>query len=269
MIKTFKTVIFLIILAASLSSCSGTKSIVTPATDHQVAVDGTLTGWDLEKSVLDRSEVIDYYATHDNEYIYLYIDVKSPAQNNAMRNSGLIIYISSNKDSRKKTGIAFPAGSFNLLREDPNKYNSMLNDREWLQNPRNLQILELLESEIFDRIMIVEESRAGKDYGFINKDQLQIDGIQIAAGEGRRLMSVEMRVPVDESSFFNLEGNRVWLGFEIDPPDIRINQEDPATANQRDRYGQRRRISEQAGNQMNFRRQMGEYEEWFLLNLTN
>jgi len=263
-----KTVPFLIFLASALSACSGQKAIVTPATDHQKSVDGNLTGWNLEQSIVEQTDAADYYATHDNEYLYILVDVKSPAHNNAISKSGLIIYMSSNEDERKKTGITFPSGSFNLLRENPGTYNSFLNDREWLQDPQNRELLESLETEIFDRIMIVEESAAGRDYGFLNKDQLQIDGIKVAKENSRRLMSIEMRVPVNENSFFNLDGETIWLGFEVDPPKIRLEQQDQGVANQRQQFGNRRGSNQQASRQMNYRRQMGEYEEWYLLRLT-
>jgi len=267
--KSIKSALFLI-SSFYLIACSGSKTVTTPATDQSPTVDGNLTGWNLEQTEVDRSDEINYYATHDNEFLYLYIDVKSLAINSAMRQSGFIIYLSSNEENRKRVGIAIPSGSFNLLREDPSAYHSFLTDQEWRQNSRNMELIQGLEEEIFDRIMVVERmGSSDRNHGFINKDQLLIDGIEIAVQEGRRLMGIEMRVPLNDASLFNLEGNKVWLGFEIDPPNIRV-QEDQTSMNQNQRYGGQRRVSQQRGSRHgNIRQRMGQYEKWYHLNLSN
>lgn len=266
----FKTALCLI-LSTFIIACSGSRTITTPLTDRNHTVDGTLAGWDVEQSVVERTDAINYYATHDNEFLYLYADVKSPAQNNAMRQSGYIIYISDNQENPKKVGIAFPSGTFNLLRENPAAYNSFLNDQEWFQNPENNEILENLDDEIFDRIMIVEQTDNGEQsHGFINKDQLQIDGIDIAVDEGRRLMGIEMRVPLNQSSLYNLDGSNIWIGFEINPPNFKI-QNNEASTTQQQRYGGQGRQSRQCSvsTRANMRRQLGQYEQWYQLNLSN
>lgn len=260
----------LVIVSFLIISCSGSRTVTTPATDRSLSVDGNLTGWNLEQSVVEQTDAVNYYATHDNEFLYLYIDVRSPAKNNAIRQSGFIIYLSSSEEHRKQVGIAFPSGSFNLLREDPGAYNSFLNDQEWRENPRNIELLQNFEEEIFDRIMIVERNGSSeRNHGFINKDQLMIDGIEIAAEDGRRLMGIEMRVPLNEASLYNLNGNKIWLGFEIDPPNIRM-QDDQSSMNQQQQYGGQRRVSQNRGNrQGNLRQRMGQYERWYQLNLSN
>ena len=47
----------------------------------------------MQESLIERTDIADYYATHDNEFLYLFIDVKSPGHNQAMKQSGFI-YIS-------------------------------------------------------------------------------------------------------------------------------------------------------------------------------
>lgn len=266
--NTLQTTVALI-LSIAFVACSGSRTVTTPVTDRALTIDGNLSGWNLEHSIVERSDAVNYYAAHDNEFLYLYVDVRSPAKNNAIRQSGLIIYLSSDEDNRKQVGLAFPSGTFNLLREDPGAYNSFLNDPEWGQNPQNRERLQNLEEEIFDRIMIVERTGGSeRNHGFINKDQLLIDGIEVATAEGRRLMGLEMRVPLNESSLFNLEGGNIWLGFEIDPPNIRLQDDQSSMNQQQQRYGNQRRPTQNRGSrQASLRQQMGQYEQWYQLNL--
>jgi hypothetical protein len=266
--NTFHTSIFLF-LSLLFVACSGSRTVTTPVTDRPLTIDGNLSGWNLEQSQVERTDAVTYYATHDNEFLYLYVDVRSPGMNNAIRQSGLIIYLSSDENNRKQVGLAFPSGTFNLLREDPGAYRSFLNDPEWGHDPQNRERLQTLEEEIFDRIMIVERTGGSdRNHGFINKDQLVIDGIEVAAAEGRRLMGLEMRVPLNESSLFNLEGDNIWLGFEVDPPNIRLQDDQSSMNQQQQRYGNQRRVSQSRGNrQASLRQQMGQYEQWYQLNL--
>jgi len=109
----------ILVLSLFIVACSGSRTITTPATDRTLTIDGNLSGWDLQHSLIERTDAVSYYATHDNEFLYLYIDVRSPARNNAIRQSGLIIYLSSDEGNRKQVGLAFPSGTFNLLRKTP------------------------------------------------------------------------------------------------------------------------------------------------------
>jgi hypothetical protein len=259
----------LALIAIFYSGCSGTKTISTPQTTQSPEIDGNISGWNMQESVIERTDLADYYATHDNDFLYLYIDVKSLAHNHAMKQSGLIIYISSSEENRNRIGLAFPSGTFNLLRENPVVYESFITDQEWFQQPQNLDRLESLETQIFDRVMVVEQTGSDTNYGFVDKERLQVDGIEISTGDNRRLMSIEMRVPLNSSSIYNLKGNNLWLGFEIDPPNFRIQSNDNNASRQQG-YGSRRGRMSQGTNtsRMNLRQRMGQYERWYNINLS-
>jgi hypothetical protein len=184
-----------------------------------------------------------------------------------MKQSGFIIYISGSEEYRNRIGLAFPSGTFNLLRENPVVYDSFISDQEWFQQPQNMDRLEALESEIFDRVMVVEQIESDTNYGFIDKERLQVDGIEISTGNNRRLMTIEMRIPLNSSSIYNLNSNQLWLGFEIDPPNFRIQNNDNTTAGQQ-RYGRGRMAQGSNTSRMNLRQRMGQYERWYNINLS-
>ncbi|MFO7846393.1 MAG: hypothetical protein R6V27_07520 [Balneolaceae bacterium] len=269
MMYYIKNLFLLSLFLILMSGCSGSKTVVTPYSENGPEIDGNLTGWNLESSLIERTDVANYYASFDEEYLYLYIDIRSLAHNQAIRQSGLIIYLSSSEENRKEKGIAYPSGTFNLLRENPGTYQSLLNDSEWLQQPQNRQTLEQLEDDIFDRVMIVEESGSDRNHGFIDKDRLQIDGIQIASGNDSRLMSIEMRIPINNQSVYNLSGDRnIWLGFEVSPPNFRIQNDNNSNSASQRGYEQNQGRTQPSNNQRSeIRRRMGQYEEWYNLSL--
>lgn len=268
MITHLRNFSLLALTAILLIGCSGTKTISTPQTTQSPAIDGNISDWNMQESLIERSTIADYYATHDDEFLYLYVDVKSLGHNQAMKQSGFIIYINSSEENRNQIGLAFPSGSFNLLRENPVVFEAFTTDQEWLQDPQNQEKLESLESQIFERVMIVERIGSDTNYGFVDKERLQIDGIEIASGENRRLMSIEMRVPLNSSSIYSLNGDQFWLGFEIDPPDFRIQNNDNTSTRQQG-YGRGRRSQGSSMTRMNMRQRLGQYEQWYQIDLSS
>jgi len=270
MITHFRILSILLLSILVSASCSSTKTINTPETTVSLEIDGNISDWNMQESIIERTDNADYYATHDNEFLYLYIDVKSPGHNQAMRQSGFIIYLNSgSEDDRNRIGLAFPSGSFNLLRENPVIYESFTTDQEWFQQPQNRERLETLESEIFNRVMVVERIETDTNYGFLEKEILQVDGIKIETGDNRRLMSIEMQIPLNSSSIYNLNGDEFWLGFEIDPPNFRM-QDNNNTGSTRQGYGRRGGMSQGSNmSRMNIRQRMGQFERWYYINLAD
>lgn len=252
-----------------LTGCSSTKTVSTPQTADSPEIDGNISDWNMQETLLERTEIADYYSSHDNEFLYLYVDVKSPGHNQAMRQSGFTIYLNSgSEDDRNQIGLAFPSGTFNLLRENPMVYDSFTSDDDWFQQPQNRERLEALEPEIFNRVMIVERMGSETNYGFLEKERLQVDGIEIATADNRRLMTIEMRVPLNSSSIYSLSGNEFWLGFEIDPPNFRI-QNDNNTGVSRQGYGRRGSMYQgSTPSRTNLRQRMGAFERWYRINLS-
>ncbi|WP_340106906.1 hypothetical protein [Rhodohalobacter sp. 8-1] len=269
MITHLRNISVLTLITILLTGCSGTKTISTPQAVQPPEIDGNISDWDMQKSMIDRSDVADYYATYDEEFIYLYIDVKSPGHSQAMKQSGFIIYINSSEENRDQIGLAFPSGTFNLLRENPAEYEAFTTDQEWFQEPQNRERLESLESQIFDRVMIVERMGPDTNYGFVDKERLQIDGIEMSSGENRRLISIEMRVPLNSSSIYSLNGDQFWLGFEIDPPNFRIqNNDNTSSRRQQQGYGRGRATQGSSMTRMNMRQRMGQYRQWYHVDLS-
>lgn len=260
----------LLVTAFIITGCTGTDMVSLSHSDQELSVDGELSDWSLSESLIDESDTINYYATRTDNFLYLYIDVRGLGMNNAMRQSGFIIYLSNDEERKKRVGIGYPTGTFNLLRDNPAEYQSFLRDTDWANDPGNRRMLEEFESEIFDRPMIVERSVPGDDpqYGFVSKDRLEVDGLEITANADRRLTGIEMRIPLDGAPLYEITGDKdIWVGFEIAPPDFRISSDYDST--QRNQYGSNRGRMNQGQNRnksrQNLRRQLGQYEQWFIL----
>lgn len=233
--------------------------------NEALPVDGALTGWTTESTLINSSEDINYYAyLHDN-ILYLFVDVRSPRLDSAIRQSGLIVYLSNSKENRKRVGIGYPVGSFNLLRESPSAFNDFTTDIEWTRKPENVELLRSLLNQIYSRVMIVEryDGQSNAEYGFVEKHLVEIDGIEIATDQERRLTTLEMKIPLDGSTLYNVEKGDIWIGFTLEPPIFRYRNTDTMMDDRQSRgmYGQRNR---------NMQRQISQprlmsRDDWFLL----
>lgn len=266
------TIVFFLFVCFSFYACSSSKVITPNKSDEELTVDGNLSDWSLGNSLLEESESVNYYVTHTDNFLYLYVDVRSPAMNNAMKQSGFTVYLSNSEGERKKAGILYPTGTYNLLRSsNPAEYQTFLRDPEWAQKQSNSKLLQDLEEDVFEQPMVVEryDDSSNAQRGFVSMDQLEVDGIQLSIDQDRRLIGLEMKVPLNSSSVFNInDEDNIWLGLEIDPPNFRVSSEyDSTSRNSQQRMGGQTQQRNQGNQRANIRRSMGQYEKWFKLNL--
>lgn len=247
-------------------SCSGPEQLAVYQEDQGIEVDGNLTNWNTDETLLKSASDVDYYATTYGNNLYLFIDVKGLIKHSGILKSGLIVYLSSSEENRRRTGISYPPGSYNLLREYPNSFESFTTDAEWSRKPENMEMLENLQKDMYSSVMIVERPSGTNrpEYGFIDKTQLEVDGIEIAVNEERRYISIEMKIPLGETPLFNLAKDKLWLGFSIEPPEFNFRQESSAVS-RRDSYADRSR--REANMRYAISRNLGQGEDWFIINV--
>jgi hypothetical protein len=263
---TFRSVFLLIFVFMFAAACGSTNNFTSTPLESDLEIDGSLSDWNTSSSLIESREDINFYATHDDDFLYLFIDVRGPFKDRAIRQSGMIVYLSDDDDLRKEIGIGIPPGSFNMLRENPGQYSAFLRENDWMSKPENQENISRLNEEQFNRIMIVERpgGRSEADYGFVTMSQLEVDGMRAAVDQSGRYLGIEMKIPRDGSSLYRFSGNRIWLGFAIETPNFRIqNESNYSAASQRDPYSTRQRQPQRH----NISRGLGEFERWYKLEL--
>ncbi len=265
---THRSISALVFLFFLFSGCGSTNTFTPHQQSSPLSIDGSLSDWDTNRTLFESRSEANYYASFDDDFIYLFVDIKSPYKDRAIRQSGFIIYLSDNEDQRKRIGVGFPAGSFNLLRENPGAFSSMIRDNEWFSKPENRETLERLSENLFSRVMIVErhDGSSNPEYGFVEKSQLEVDGIEIVANTDSRNLSIEMKIPRNGSSIFEFSEQRLWLGFAIEPPNFRRQNESSYSTsnNNRDMHGTR----QQRAPRQNMTRAFGAMERWYKLDMS-
>jgi hypothetical protein len=268
MASTIKHFTLLITLSTLIGACGSTSQFTPQPVSQEIQIDGNLSDWNTSEAIFESREQANYYAAYDEEFLYLFIEVRSPQKDMAIRRSGLTVYLSDDRDNRKQVGVGFPPGTFNMLREYPNAFREFTRDGEWMSKPANRELMESMNEELFSRVMIVErpDGSSNPSYGFIDPSQLEVDGMQIAINQDSRYIGLEMRIPRDGSSIYRFSEEQVWVGFAIEPPDFRIrdNSDYSATTNRRDAYGNRSRQRSQP--RQNISRNLGSMERWYKIN---
>jgi hypothetical protein len=262
----FQSLLFLPFLILVIS-CGSTKEFSPAQLDSTLTIDGNLSDWSTSQTLFDDREQANYYSAYDDDFLYLFVDVRSALKDASIRRSGFTVYLSDDESTRKSIGVSFPPGTFNMLREFPGAFDSFTRESDWLSKPENQELMENLNEDLFERVMIIQRSDGQGDasYGFVDVSQLEVDGMEIAINKDSRTIGLEMKIPRDGSSIYGFSGNSVWLGFAIEPPDFRIqnNSEYSAASSQRDRYGNRQRPRQST--RPNIARNLGQMERWHII----
>lgn len=255
-----------------LSGCGSTETITAHQHNSSIEIDGNLGDWPTSDSNIQNADYFNYYTMQNSDNLYIYVDFKSPFYNQAVDNSGFILYINEDESNKKQRGIGFPTGTFNLLRDDLTSFRNLTRESDWLGNSQNQRRLEEMREENFEQIMIVERLEGSNDaqYGFVTFSQIEAQGIELAVADDRRYYGLEFKIPLDGSPPFELEkGKTFWLGFAIEPPEFtfRDDTNDQQYNRQSGYQGglQSRGRTGDRGAQM--RRQLGQYEEWFKIDV--
>lgn len=264
---SFTRILLILTYTALFINCSGPEQLSVYQESQNLEVDGSLTNWNQSETLIESTPEVDYYAATYGNNLYLFIDVKGLLKNSAINKSGVIVYLSSSEENRKRTGIAYPPGSYNLLREYPNAFESFTTDMEWSRKPENAKLLNDLTEEMYSSIMIIERPAGSNqpEYGFINKSQIEVDGIEMAVNREQRYLSIEMKIPLGETPLFNLSKDKIWLGFSIEPPDFNFREESSSVSNRRDSYAARNR--REANMRYAISRNLGQREDWYIINV--
>ncbi|MCC5915604.1 MAG: hypothetical protein JJU46_14610 [Balneolaceae bacterium] len=269
---TYRSILLFGATLLLLSACGSTNTIQTAKADREMTIDGSISDWNTSATRIQAKDNANYYAAYDEDFIYIFIDIRDIRKDRAVRQSGLIVYLSDDEDRRRQVGIGVPPGTFNLLRENPQTYNNFIREADWTSKPENREILNRLEGELFDRVMIVEreDGRSNPEHGFVDFSQLEVDGIEIAMDTSSRFLSVEMKIPRDGSTIFPFSGDEVWLGFALETPNFRHSQSNEYEASQASRggYGGASRQQRQPSSR-DMSRALGEFDDWYLLQMGN
>lgn len=219
MILRFKNLLIILVLLF-LVSCGSTNQFNPTQLNSSISVDGNLSDWNTTQTLFDDRDQANYYSAYDEDFLYLFIDIRGAMKDMSVRRSGFTVYISDDEDSRKSVGVSFPPGTFNLLREFPGAFSSFTRDSDWMSKPENQELIENLNEELFDRVMIIQRTNSNGDasYGFIDSSQLEVDGMEISVNTDSRTIGIEMKIPRDGSSIYGFSSDKIWLGFAIEPP---------------------------------------------------
>ncbi len=289
-LSLFSTFI-LALLTISMLGCSGSKNTTTLSSmDATLSLDGEPTEWDLESTRLLMDDRFHIYASKNStgDVLYVYINVASPFLQEAVKRSGLTLYLSSDKDNPEARGVTYPSGTFNLLRDNPGFYDDFLRDREWLGKKENIDNLQASEPRIYETATLKEkyDKKSTQDAANVPLSMVQSEGTVIGLDTVQTGLSLEWMIPLDQTAPFQVSSGELIMGIAIEPPMFVFRSDEDITQPSsrvgqgyggygyggygyggygQGRYGRRpqRRAPSDQGHAV--RRSLGETEVWFTL----
>ncbi|GEM_PF-597030 len=260
-----------------LSSCGSSQTFVSTNVNQELKIDGDLSDWPRSKALIKESNAFEYYAAHDDEKLYLYVNMKSVQYNSIVENTGFTVYLSSSRENKKSLGITYPVGAFNFLKQRPGEYQKFKNNRDWLQKPENQDLLERLKEQNYKKVLITQKQhkKATAEETIVNMSRLEAQGIQVARERLHNRIQLEMSIPLKSTKTQQFavvpsKAQSIHVGFTIEPPQHNYNDESTTVdlSQQHPNYGPYGRRRDRGQMQQRLDQIADAQDAWFNLKLT-
>lgn len=212
------------LLLLTTVACSSSKQVESSRASAEMRIDGDFDDWPSGAIRNDVSDQFDVAISNDDEYVYIGVNFRNNGTWQQARDHGLRIYIDSDATFRRSFGIVFPVGIVSALGDIPGARKNYLENPNWQNLDRNARVVEEAENQMRERVQIIRRSNKKERIRpvDVSKAQLEANGILVGMSESSRVMSIELRIPIDDGSedYFAVIPNRSGkfsIDFEIEP----------------------------------------------------
>ncbi|MCH8569737.1 MAG: hypothetical protein LAT67_15795 [Balneolales bacterium] len=212
------------IIALALTGCSGTKSVQSVQAPSSIVVDGDLSDWPSGSLRSNLADDFDVAITNNSTHVYIGVSFRNNRTFQMARDHGLRIYIEGEGDFRRSFAIVFPTGIVEALGDIPGARRNYLENPSWQNLPENQRLVNRAEERMGERVQIIRRthSRDSIRPASVSMEQLRANGIDVGLHTGSRVMSLEVKIPIDDGSgeYFAIRpdnNGRFYIDFEIEP----------------------------------------------------
>lgn len=212
------------LLFFTFQACTGSKNLDSHRAASTIALDGDFTGWpsgSLNTGLIDEFDVA---IANDDDYVYIGVNFKNNRVWQMARDHGFRIYIDSDATFRRSFGLVFPTGIVEALGDYPGARKNYLENPSWQNLPENKVMVERAESQMGARVQIIRRTSSSDRIrpATVSKAQLEANGIRFGMSKSSRVMSMEVRIPIDDGdgNYFSVIPNkdgRFNIDFEVEP----------------------------------------------------
>jgi hypothetical protein len=265
-------ILFLSLLA---TGCSQSKTLSSTYVSGPIQVDGDITDWPRDRMVIENSPEFDMYFANDNEFLYVYLIVKSQQLYNDIEQFGLSLFFDTDRRSRRQFGIVYPIGILNYISSIPGARQEYLENPGWAGFQENQRLIEAYRQEADQRVMLIQ--RAGSREQIrpipVNKDALSAQGLHVAKDPEARLLNIELKIPLQPSrarqfAIGTQAGSQIHVGFEIRPPTPDEILQDGGSVLTADGQGGTMRRQQEMAQRMQLQLR-GEFSKWVRVSLSS
>lgn len=264
----------LLIIATLFGGCSQTRTLGSTYVTEPIQIDGSIADWPRDGMVIETSAEFDIYFANNEEFLFVYLVVKSQQIFNDIEQFGLTLFFDTDRRARRQFGVVYPIGIFNFISNVPGARQEYLENPGWAGFQENQRLIEAYRQEADQRVMLIQRTGTREQIRpiSVNKDALTAQGLELSKDPESRLLNIEMKIPLqpNRARQFAIEadaGTQIYVGFEIRPPTPDEIMRDGGSALAEGQGGTMRRQQEMAQrSQMQLR---GEFSRWMRVNLAS
>lgn len=222
-----------------------------------VTIDGDFNDWPSAALNTNLIDDFDVAIGNDDRFVYIAVNFRNNRTWQMARDHGFRMFFDNGNQLRRSFGIVFPTGIVEALGDFPGARQSYLENPGWQNMPENQRIVQQAEQQLGERVQIIRRTdrRDRVRPSLVSRERLEANGILFGVSGSSRVMSLEVRIPIDDGSgdFFAIQphNGRFYIDFEIEPLSYEeITGENPTfetveSADRRDPTGRQTRTRQQ------------------------
>lgn len=247
-----------LLLSLVFMGCSGPKSVSSISMQQPVTIDGDFNDWPSASLNTNLIDDFDVAIGNDDRFVYIAVNFRNNRTWQMARDHGFRMYFDNGNQLRRSFGIVFPTGIVEALGDFPGARQSYLENPGWQNMPENQRIVQQAEQQLGERVQVIRRTdrRDRIRPTLVSPERLEANGILVGVSGSSRVMSLEVRIPLDDGTgnFFAISpdnNGRFYIDFEIEPLSYEeITGENPTfetveTADRRDPTGRQTRTRQQ------------------------
>lgn len=224
--SSVKILIPLVLLSLLAVHCSSTQIITSEFNQAPASSSANLAAL-AETTSRHTAEGLDYFVTHDDEFLYVHVQFTDPVRFRNAMDFGFSLFVHETGDTRRSFGISYPTGIYFELGGYAGARNSFVFDTEWGSKPENQPAWRAANNNTVLRALVLTRTSRREEIQQrpMLLNQLREQQLRLHSDFEGTARNISFTVPLSrtpQSTFSPDIGSqsRILVGLEINPVEV-------------------------------------------------
>lgn len=216
----------LVLLSLLAVHCSSTQIVTSEFNQAPTTSSANLAAL-AETATRHSTNGLDYYLTHDNEFLYVFVQFTDPTVFRNAMDFGFSLFVHETGDTRRAFGISYPTGIYFELGGYAGARNRFVFDTDWASKPENQSAWRAANNNTVLRALVLTRTSRREEIQqrpmLLNQLRDQRVRLHSDFEESTRNLSFSIPLSRTPQSTFSPDispGSTIRVGMEINPVEV-------------------------------------------------